>query len=121
MSEPMAIELLAEELAKFRGYLTEIRVPFKLEKGGITDFDVIGYSPQTGKSLVIECKAWGSPNQYSSFNDIGFFDKEIRRLEKLWGNFICSLTNKWKLKKLDEINNSLKNLHACLEEIVEKI
>lgn len=25
------------------------------------------------------------------------------------------------LKKLDGINNSLKNLHACLEEIVEKL
>jgi len=64
MSEEMGIERIAEELAKLEGYLTVCRTPFK-KKRGHGDIDIIGYYPQNGKILLLECKAWGGARQVS--------------------------------------------------------
>jgi len=103
MSELMAIESIVEEYAKFLGYFTEHRVPFKLKKGN-SDIDVLGYNRKTKKSLMIECKAWGSPNQYYSFNDSkSWFKKQFQTMIGKWEFFKKSSTNKWNLSKLNEI------------------
>lgn len=99
----MAIESIAEEYAKFIGYLTETRVPFKLKKG-VSDIDVLGYNPKTKKSLMIECKAWGSSNQYPSFNGYeSWFKQQFKELINKWEFFKKSPTNKWNINYLDEI------------------
>lgn len=103
MSEVMAIESIAEEYAKFLGYFTESRVPFKLEKGN-SDIDVLGYNPKTKKSLMVECKAWGSPDQYPSFNGCNsWFKEQFKEMVKKWDFFKKSPTNKWNIHNLDEI------------------
>lgn len=103
MSEVMAIESIAEEYAKFLGYFTETRVPFKLKKGN-SDIDVLGFNPKTKTSLVIECKAWGSPDQYPSFtNSKKWFKEKLTEIIGKWGYFKKAPTNRWNLKNLDEI------------------
>ncbi len=103
MSEAMAIESIVQEYAKFKGYLTETRVPFKLKRGH-SDFDVLGFNPKTKSSLVVECKAWGSPDQYPSYNDSKkWFKEEFEEIIGKWERFKNSPTNKWGLSKLDEI------------------
>lgn len=99
MSEAMAIELIVEEYAKLLGYFTETRVPFKL-KGGHSDIDVLGFNPKTEKTLMIECKAWGGPNDYYSYNNEKKWFKEMIRH---WEFFKESPTNKWDLSHLDEL------------------
>lgn len=103
MSEAMAIESIAEEYAKFLGYFTETRVPFKLKKGN-SDIDVLGFNPKTKTSLVIECKAWGSPNQYPSFtNSKKWFKEKLTEIIGKWSYFKKAKTNRWNLINLDEI------------------
>ena len=77
MSEVMAIESIAEEYAKFLGYFTETRVPFRLN-GSFSDFDVFGFNPRTHKTIVIECKAWGGSKSYRSCDTNGEKDKNKR-------------------------------------------
>lgn len=105
MSEVMAIESIAEEYAKFLGYFTETRVPFKLKKGS-SDFDVLGFDRKTGKTIVIECKAWGKSEDYISF-DTDVRKKRIKEIIKNiidnWVYFKKSSNNKWKLSTVDEI------------------
>lgn len=102
MSETMAIESIAEEYAKFKGYFTETRVPFKFIIGN-SDIDVLGYNPKTKNSLVIECKAWGSPDKYPSFDDSEWFKEIFKQIIKKWDYFKKAPTNKWNLSSLDEI------------------
>lgn len=99
----MAIEVMAEEYAKFLGYFTETRVPFKFNKGN-SDIDVLGYNPITKKTLVIECKAWGSPEQYPSYTKKKeeFLDT-FRKIIAKWDYFKASQTNRWNLSNLDTI------------------
>jgi len=103
MSEAMAIESIVQEYAKFKGYLTETRVPFKLKRGH-SDLDVLGFNPKTKNSLVAECKAWGSPNQYPSYNNSKkWFKEKFEEIIAKWEHFKNSPTNKWRFSKLDEI------------------
>ena len=109
MAEVMAIETIAAEYAKLKWYFTQTRVPFKL-KTGISDIDVLGYNPRTRKTIVVECKAWGSPDQYAKFTweewHIALRDHEdyFGGIQKRWKKFfVHSDVNKWKLSRLDEI------------------
>ena len=107
----MAIESLAEEYAKFAGYLTETRVPFMTKKrrgskhGGNSDIDVLGYNPKSKKTLIIEVKAWGGPNDYPKYTrkDYGFFNEYMQDMHDSWEQFKSSLTNHWGFRKLDEV------------------
>ena len=63
MGEVMAIERIAEELVKLNGYLTVCNMPFKKGRGH-GDLDIIGYRPKDKRILVVECKAWGGPDEY---------------------------------------------------------
>lgn len=106
MSEVMAIEAIAEEYAKFLGYFTETRVPFKLGNGSSSDFDVLGFNRKTDKTIVIECKAWGGPKDYTSFNTAGRkkqIKEIINNIIKNWAYFKKSPNNKWKLSELNKI------------------
>lgn len=98
----MAIEAMAEELAKSEGYFTETRVPFKKDKGN-SDFDVLGYHPKNNHTLVIECKAWGSPENYTSFNNYSFFQEFFQKIIDDFSYFKSSPTNHWGIKKLNEM------------------
>jgi hypothetical protein len=105
MSELMAIESIAEEYAKLLGYFTRTRVPFK-RKVGLPDLDVLGVHPKTKRTIVIECKAWGGPEDYRSFNGRKDWFKEMfKRIIDNWSFFRRSKINKtkWCLSKLDEI------------------
>lgn len=123
MSEEMAIESIAEEYAKLKGYMTETRVHFKLKKS-YSDFDVLAYKPFGKKTVVIECKAWGSSNHYMSFET----EKHQEKLKKLFKEiiekwrkyFINNIAfNKWRIKKLDEIWLIIPGF--CKEEVRNKI
>ena len=51
---------------------------------------------------MIECKAWGGPDEYPFLNDLdfkGFFEEMIEK----WEYFKESPTNKWDLSDLDEL------------------
>jgi hypothetical protein len=106
MSEAMAIESITEEFLKFLGYFTETRVHFKKERGGNSDIDVLGYNPKTKKTIAVECKAYGGPDNYFNYDT----DKRFLEIEGLfddlldgWGRFTDkeSKTNKWGFKRLD--------------------
>jgi hypothetical protein len=122
MGEAMAIESIAEEYAKFKGYFTETRVPFKLEIGH-SDIDVLGFHLQKGTTLVIECKAWGSPDQYFNFcGDRLGFRKEFRKIITHWKYFKKSPNNKkWNLNRLDEIWYVIPGYCDDKEEIEGKL
>lgn len=95
----MAIESIAEEYAKFHGYLTETRVPFKLGAGH-SDFDVLGYNPSNERTLVIECKATGKSESYPKKHYD--FEQVFAEILERWEMFKASPTNRWKLKNLNE-------------------
>lgn len=122
MGEAMAIESIAEEYARFKGYFTETRVPFKLEIGH-SDIDVLGFHPQKGTTLVIECKAWGSPDQYFNFcGDTLGFRKEFRKIITHWKYFKKSPNNKiWNFNRLDEIWYVIPGYCDDKEEIEGKL
>lgn len=104
MSAEMAIEAIAAEYAKLLGYFTEIRVPYKVKRGN-SDIDVLGYNPKTKKILMIECKAGGGPNDYPSddYRCKKWYREEFKIMMKKWEAFKKSPTNKWGIKKLDEM------------------
>ncbi len=111
MSEPMAIETIAAEYFKLKGYLVETRVPFrsgKNGKGGSSDIDVLGFNPSTRQTIWIECKAYGSPYAYPDYGASSRRIKEMKKLfknaSKNWKKFIeKGKTNKWNFKKLNEV------------------
>jgi hypothetical protein len=147
MTEPMAIEKLVAERYELDGYFTLLRVPFKL-KSGSSDLDVIAYDKKTKDTIIIECKAWGSPDDYSNFDTtarrrkIKWLFKDLKnRAEK----FRQSETNVWgigKPKKLvivipgffddkevfeNDVSHALKckvellPIHELIKELIEKV
>jgi hypothetical protein len=112
MSEVMAIESIAAEYAKFKGYFVEARVPFRTDtnKNTLSDIDVIGVKTTRNKKdiVIIECKAWGKANDYLDYGT-------PRRKERIKGLFRKMFRNWRKFKKNVEIKrwrDALQNLDA---------
>lgn len=66
MSEAMALESLAEQWLRSEGYWTQTRVPFRMRRGN-SDLDVLGVNLKR-RVVVIECKGWGGPEYYPTYN-----------------------------------------------------
>lgn len=65
MTEEMAIESLVKSYWELKGYLVRTRVPYRVEeKGGIHDIDVLCFHPKEKRSMIIECKAGGTTEDY---------------------------------------------------------
>jgi len=80
-------------------------VPFK-KNIGHGDFDVLGYNPKTKEVLLVDCKARGSPESYPNMDTPARRSEVRERVEELkndWDCFIKGKTNKWELKKFDEV------------------
>jgi len=93
-----------EELISFyfqlRGYftLTRIIVPCGESSRGLSDFDVIAYDRNENEVVIVECKGWGSPEEYPSFDTPGRLDKLRNIAEKIircWNSFVKSQFNKY--------------------------
>jgi hypothetical protein len=70
MSEAMAIEQMAEDLASLRGYNTKTNVPYlkgDREQDSASDIDVLARS-WNDEILAVECKSVGSPRNYENWN-----------------------------------------------------
>lgn len=101
MSEVMAIEKITGEYLRFLGYFVEYRVPFKLNSGANSDIDILAYNPCSKKTILVECKAWGSPEKYISYsykNLSKLFEDSLFKYNK----FLTSESNKWGIKDIDE-------------------
>jgi hypothetical protein len=95
MTEEMATESLVKYHWELKGYLVRTRVPYKVPKGN-SDIDVLCFHPKTKKCIIVECKAWGSPEDYRTFRDTPSNWEEFEyRIKKL--------TNKLALKKAEEV------------------
>lgn len=87
----MALEVLAENYARLKGYFTETRVPYlnKKDRHGNKktdeqsgDIDVIGHST-SNKLLVIETKGYGKVEDYSNWCKPDRIDDIYLLIEKL--------------------------------------
>jgi hypothetical protein len=96
MSEAMAIEKMAENLAKTEGYFaTSTNIPYlrKKDKNGNVkqgkqagDLDVVGHNLEN-ELLVIECKAYGGPEEYDNW----FNNSRIKTIEELVDNAVNNI------------------------------
>ncbi|MFQ5777012.1 MAG: hypothetical protein ACE5IP_03285 [Terriglobia bacterium] len=104
MSEPMALETLAEHLLRFEGYWTQTRVPFKTRRGN-SDWDVVGMSP-SGRVVVAECKGVGSPRDYLNWDTPAKqrkIERWCKKAEDNWRYFLRSPANKrLQLRRINE-------------------
>ena len=102
----MAIESLLEEYARLKGYFTIPRVPFK-KKRGHGDIDVLAYNPKEKRLLIIECKAWGPPEEYGRITPKkkNMIIDVANRICENWKDFVRQKANKWsfRLEDLDEV------------------
>lgn len=96
MTEEMAIESLVKLFWELKGYLVKTRVHYKGKKGGIRDIDVLCFDPKTRECIVIECKAWGSPEEYPTYT----LDKKNK---KDIIDSIKELTNELALRRAKEV------------------
>lgn len=99
----MAIERIAEELAKLEGYLTVTRVPYSTGESN-SDLDVVGFRPYENRVLLIECKAWGKPEEYKDRGTERRIAKVVAIGSDLiqgWQKFVAGPTNYWHFKKGD--------------------
>jgi len=99
MSEAMTVETIPEAFWMLKGYWTKTRVPYKKDKGGWGDFDLIAYDPSSRHLVVAESKARGSARSVWMFgeaahksypditkwDDAGYFDF-IKDLKYLWND-----------------------------------
>ena len=112
MSEAMAIEKMAENLAKTEGYFaTSTDVPYlrKVDKNGndkqgkqAGDLDVVGLNLEN-KLLVIECKAYGGPEEYDNWFKNSRIKTIIELVEGAVNNIDKVLDPQWNsvFKKFD--------------------
>ena len=97
MSEPMVVELIVESEWILKDYWTKIRFPYKTEKGGWSDVDVIAYQPETKHLVIAESKVRGSKkylhgyNQHAK-NDYGSFVEYFGTGNKGYLSFIENLS-----------------------------
>lgn len=92
----MAIEEIIGSLLEFHGFMVKYRVPFKITQG-FGDLDVVALDLQTNKILVVECKAYGSPETYYNYSapankrqvdeQISTLCENIKRFEVIKHNF----------------------------------
>ena len=103
MSEEMAIEKLVENYVNFEGYFTTFRVPYKKSGGGLSDIDIIGYNPRNQETLLVEVKAWGSPESYKNAEKWDDWEEWIGELKDGWKGFTRGGSNHWGFTKLDKV------------------
>lgn len=99
--EPMAIEEIVAHYWELRGYLTRVRVNYKVNTGN-GDIDVIAFDlKRKNYPIIISVKAWGGPEDYyffsvthkHDFNDLyyylekSFSPEALARVKELSGCF----------------------------------
>lgn len=104
MSEAMAIEKMAENLAKTEGYFaTSTDVPYlrKRDKNGndkqgkqAGDLDIVGRNLKN-ELLVIECKAYGGPEEYDNWFKNSRIKTIIELVESAVNNIDKVLDPQW--------------------------